>query len=125
MPMASGRIFTANVVLSRSPGGEPVKFAIGDEVPEWAIKRVGEHASQGVTRSAEAPAPAAPINDNTVATPAEADAAVDEEDDVDSYTTWTKDELKDEARAREIEGFSKMTKDELVAALEADDAEDN
>lgn len=129
--MASGRIFTANVVLARHRGGELTEFKVGDEVPEWALDLVGDHASQGVTRSAEALAPAAPIDDTTADESAAADAAKDaaeetgDDDDLDSYTSWTKDELKDEARAREIEGFSKMNKEELVAALEADDAEDN
>lgn len=116
--MATGRVFTANVVLARHSGGEAEQFSIGDEVPEWATKLVGDHASQGVTRAANAPAPAdTPIDAGGV-------SLIPSDDDLDSYTTWTKAELKDEAKGREITGFSNMSKDELVAALEADDAED-
>lgn len=131
--MASSRIFTANVVLARHRGGELTEFKVGDKVPEWALDMVGEHASQGVTRASDAPEPAEPINDTTAADEVAADAANDaadeagddDADDVDSYDSWTKDELKDEARAREIEGISKMNKEELIAALEADDAEED
>lgn len=123
--MATGRVFTANVVLARHRGGELSEFAIGDEVPDWAADLVGDHASQGTTRSASAPAPVAPGDDTDTETEtaAEAEGAeTQEEEEEDSYADWTKAELKDEARAREIEGFSSMTKDELVAAIEADDA---
>lgn len=133
--MASGRIFTANVVLARHRGGEVSEFKVGDEVPEWAMDMVGDHVSQGTTRASDAPAPAAPINDTTAAVADAAEAAnaaaeaagdddADDDDDVDSYANWTKDELKDEARAREIDGFSKMNKEELIVALEENDAED-
>lgn len=117
--MATGRVFTANVVLARQTGGEATQFKIGDEVPEWANERVGDHASQGVTRAADAPAAPAVSVDSGVDTEVVAD-----DEDLDSYATWTKAELKDEAKGREIEGFSKMSKDELVAALDADDAAD-
>lgn len=40
-----------------------------------------------------------------------------------SYDTWTHDELYAEAQAREIPNRSKMTKEELVAVLEASDEE--
>lgn len=121
--MATGRVFTANVVIPHVPGGEGNQFKIGDEVPEWALNLVGDHASQGVTRAADAPEPVATPVDSSEATEVVTDDA-DTEEDLDSYTTWTKAELKDEAKGREIEGYSKMSKEELVAALEADDAED-
>lgn len=120
--MATGRVFTANVVLARTPGAEATQFKIGQDVPEWAIEKVGDHASQGVTRAADAPAAPVVGIDSGVETQVVADDADDE--DLDSYATWTKAELKDEAKGREIEGFSKMSKDELVAALDADDAAD-
>lgn len=113
--MATGRVFTANVVLAKSPGAEAEQFSIGDEVPEWAMSLVGDHASQGTTRAADAPAaPATGVDTGT--------SVIVEEDDLDSYANWNKAELKDEAKGREIEGFSKMSKEELVEALEADDA---
>lgn len=117
--MATGRVFTANVVLARNPGGEATQFKIGDEVPEWANEKVGDHVSQGVTRAADAPAAPVVSIDSGVTTEVVAD---DEDDELDNYLNWTKAELKDEAKGREIEGFSKMTKEELAAALEADDA---
>jgi hypothetical protein len=35
----------------------------------------------------------------------------------DSYEDWTKDELEDRAKEIGIEGYSNMTKDELIDAL--------
>ena len=135
--MAESRVFTANVVLARHRGGELTQFSIGDEVPEWALELVGEHASQGTTRAANAPVASAPVDTNgadvegaaEAAAIAAANAAADadgddeEEDDIDSYEEWTKADLKDEARSREIEGFSSMNKEELIAALEKHDEE--
>ena len=118
--MATGREFTANVVLAKSPGAEAHQFKIGDEVPVWAVNLVGDHASQGVTRSTDAPAASeTPVDTGTSTT-----VVTDDDDDLDSYLNWTKAELKDEAKGRNIEGFSSMNKEELAAALEADDAED-
>lgn len=123
--MATGRVFTANVVLAKSPGAEARQFKIGEEVPQWAIDKVGDHASQGVTRSAEDPAPSETPVDTGVSTQVLSDddvPAEDPEEDLDSYLNWTKAELKDEAKGRNIEGFSKMSKEELAEALDADDA---
>lgn len=117
--MATGRVFTANVVMSRNAGGEVTEFKIGDDVPQWAMDRVGDHVSQGTTRAADAPVPVDPGVDTPV-DPETPEEVVEEED---SYADWTKEALKDEAKAREIEGISKMSKDELIAALEADDEE--
>lgn len=40
----------------------------------------------------------------------------------ETYADWTVEELRTEASNRELEGRSGLNKDELVAALEADDA---
>lgn len=120
--MATGREFTANVVLAKSPGAEAHQFKIGDEVPAWAVNMVGDHASQGVTRSTEAPAPSETPVDTGVPIEVAADADSDDDDELDSYLNWSKAELKDEAKGRNIEGYSNMNKEELAAALEADDA---
>lgn len=119
--MATGRKFTANVVLAKQRGGEPTQFSIGDDVPEWALDRVGEHVIQGVTRASDAPEPVNTGDANTDA-PEESDDIPADADD-DSYESWTKEQLKEEAKAREIEGIAKMNKDALIAALEADDEE--
>lgn len=112
------RIFTANVVLAEHSGGEVSEFQIGDEVPKWAIDRVGDHVCQGTTRASDAPAAGeTPVDAST-------DTEVVADDEEDSYSNWNKDELKDEAKGREIQGYSKMSKEELIAALEADDAEE-
>lgn len=123
--MASGRVFTANVVLARQRGGETEQFSIGDEVPEWALDMVGDHASQGTTRAADAPEPETPVTTAPVTPEAPAEPVTpDEVDEDDTYESWTKDQLKEEAKAREIAGVSKLSKEELVAALEAFDEED-
>ena len=54
--------------------------------------------------------------------PAESEPEADEE--VEGYESWTRDELYEEAKAREVEGRSDMNKAELVAALQADDAKE-
>lgn len=41
----------------------------------------------------------------------------------EGYDDWSNDELKDEARNRELSGFSSLNHDELVDMLEADDEE--
>lgn len=41
------------------------------------------------------------------------------------YDSLTKDELTDEARRRELSGYSSMTKDELIELLEEDDQSDD
>lgn len=122
------RVFTANVVLRKERGSEPQQFKIGDEVPEWAT--VGNHVTQGVSRASDAPdpdessvpaAPAALGADETPEEPADDENADDEE--VSDYAEYSVEELKGEAKAREIKGYSKMTRDQLVAALESDDEE--
>lgn len=113
------RIFTANVVIAKDRGGEAVEFKVGDKVPAWAEALVGDHVCQGTTRAADAPAP----EDVPVDAATETQVVADDED-LDSYLNWTKAELKDEAKGREIAGYSNMSKEELAAALEADDAEE-
>lgn len=115
------RIFTANVVIAKDRGGEAVEFKIGDEVPAWAESIVGDHVSQGTTRAADAPVPENVPVDASTETQVVAD---DDDEDLDSYLNWTKAELKDEAKGREIQGYSSMSKEELAAALEANDAEE-
>ena len=107
----SARIFTSNVALN-VPGEGVVVFKIGEAVPEWAT--VGEHATQGVTRAAQTPA--------KVETPV--DPVTPDEDEADeTYADWTKAVLRAEADGRELGVPAKATKEELIAALEADDLE--
>jgi hypothetical protein len=48
--------------------------------------------------------------------------APDDALEVEDYHEVTVDQLRDEAKQRGLTGYSRLTKDELVAALEADDA---
>lgn len=54
----------------------------------------------------------------------ETDPAPDADEEVPPYEEWSYDELYAEAKERDIDGRSKMDKDALVAALEADDEAD-
>ena len=69
-----------------------------------------------------APKPAAPPPAPKPADPPPASEPPDSEED-EPYEAWTKKELYDEAAERDIDGRSAMDKDELIAALEASDAE--
>lgn len=121
------RVFTANVVIRQSPASEPQQFSIGDEVPEWA--NVGDHVTQGVSRSSDAPtaeeasvdASAAALGSVEGDEESDADADAEEAGDYDDYSV---EELKLEAKERGLTGYSKLTREELIAKLEADDAED-
>lgn len=70
-----------------------------------------------------APKPPAPKKAEPEPEP-ETDPAPDAEEEVPPYEEWSYDELYAEAKERDIDGRSKMGKDELVAALEADDEAD-
>ena len=48
---------------------------------------------------------------------------VENEDAVPEYDSMKVDELKALAKAKEIEGYSKMNKEELIAALEASEVD--
>lgn len=110
----SERIFTSNVALD-VPNEGPRVFLIGEAVPEWAI--VGEHVTQGVTKAAQTPEKV-----ETIVDPAKVEVDTsDDEDDAETYADWTKAVLRAEVDGRELEVGSKATKEELIAALEADD----
>jgi hypothetical protein len=128
--MAESRIFTANVVLRDPDTYESRVFLIGEDVPEWAS--VGDHAAQvgqGVTRErqiteGEAPTVTAVTTDED-ATDADVDSDDETADEVEPYDQWLKADLKEEAKGRELEGYSTMTKDELVELLTQDDEASN
>lgn len=48
---------------------------------------------------------------------------VEKEDAVPEYDSMKVDELKSLAKTKEIEGYSKMNKEELIAALEASEVD--
>lgn len=102
------RTFTANVALNE-PGKGVRVFKIGEDVPEWAT--VGDHVTQGVTKAAQTPVTPDPNND----------PGDDDEAEAESYSDWTKAELRTEVDGRELEVEAKANKAELIAALEADD----
>lgn len=112
--MSAPRIFTANVALNVP--GEGVKvYLIGEAVPDWAT--VGDHASQGVTKAAQTPEKVAPV----VVSPALENIGADDDSDEETYDDWTKAVLRTEVDGRQLEVPARATKDELIAALEADD----
>jgi hypothetical protein len=117
------RVFTANVVTRHPETGQTVVFKIGDEVPEGVF--VGDHAasSEGVTAERQTSQAPAASDDTTVVNPDAAGASEDDEDEsLPPYTEWSKTDLRAEVDGRELDVKSKATVDELVAALEADDA---
>lgn len=124
------REFTAYVVLRDPKTLEAKSFKPGDAVPDWAT--VGDHvASNGVSRErqtvreGDAPNDATETSEDatvTLVTPQhEQEAAGD--DEIPPYEEWSKTDLKAEAKGRELTGYSNATVDELVAMLQADDAE--
>lgn len=122
------REFTAYVVLRDPVTGQKVTYAPGDVVPDGV--NVGDHAatSAGTTRnvqtSEEAPAGDVSIVDSetgaetTIVTP-----EYEEDSELPPYEEWNKEDLKSEAKGRELSGYSKLTHEELVDLLKADDAE--
>jgi hypothetical protein len=57
----------------------------------------------------------------TVMPQAEPEPEPEPEPEQTDYSEWTVTELKDEARERDLSGYSTMLKDELVTLLETDD----
>ena len=108
---------TDNVVVSHPETGAVTVLFAGDKLPGWAKNMVGDHALIG--------------DHEAVTTPDESGAdkkgrdpeePVGEEGEVTPYSEWTKQELQDECESR---GLAKSgTKDELIARLEEDDAEE-
>lgn len=128
----AAREFTAYVVLRDPDTLQPLSFAPGDEVPEWA--NVGDHvASNGVTRTRQSAEEANTGDDTGASTEGATETVVtpeyeqtddtDETDEVPPYEEWSKTDLKAEAKGRELSGYSNATVDELVAMLQADDAD--
>lgn len=125
--------FNAYVSVYKDPA-EHVEFAPGDEVPDWALDKVGDHVLEGNGVEEddvrlrdphyEEDSPEVQFSTPTVLPPARPKVADDvEEEESDGYGSLSKAELQEEAESR---GLAKSgTKDELIARLEEDDeAED-
>jgi len=103
--VARGDIYAAELAKeagSKAAGGSAAALlALCNTIK---AKRAGKPVQAAQPAAAAKPAPA-PV----------------EEDEWD-YSAWTKDDLYEEAKARDIEGRSEMSKADLIAALKADDA---
>lgn len=111
----------ANVVVLNEFRESTVLYA-GDEIPDWAADQLGDHlialslpASKDVDNG-EAPAPVVETAQET-----DPNADVDPDEEVEGYDTWSKEELKTEAKGRGLSGYSSLSKEELVSLLTEDD----
>lgn len=124
----SEREFTAYVIVKNPEDHQAVTFEPGDVVPEWALDVVGDHVTAGVTKARQTPdeAPAsddAPVIEEVAADEAETEEVDEDDEALPPYTEWSKTDLRAEVDGRELDVPSKATIADLVAALEADDAE--
>lgn len=124
------RTFAVNVAVHKSPA-ESVFFRAGDEAPDWALDKVGDHVFEPVDESDdvrfrdpqyEEDDPetkfSAPIDLPPAADGSDADLDDEEEVDLDSLS---KAELQAEAEARGLE--TSGTKAELKERILADQDE--
>ncbi|KKK61638.1 hypothetical protein LCGC14_3012350, partial [marine sediment metagenome] len=114
--------------LAEETGVKGVPKGTKKGAPAHLLELILEAQAQrsGKSRPKPAKAKAAPKAKAAApkAKPADPEVTTGGDEDVPPYSEWTKKELYDEAAEREIDGRSGMDKDELVAALEANDDED-
>lgn len=122
------KTLNANVIV-RDQNNETRVLLAGTEVPEWAEGQLGDHLT-ALTLPSEKPAreedPAAEgypgANQNGTEENPDDDFDEDADEEDAPYSEWTKEELKAEAKQRELTGYGSASKDDLVKLLEADDA---
>lgn len=119
------KTFAVNVAVHKSPA-ESVFFRAGDEVPEWALDKVGDHVFEPVDESDDVRFRDPQYEDDDPETkfsapidlpPSVDDAAAEEEEEVD-LDSLSKAELQAEAEARGLE--TSGTKAELKERILAD-----
>jgi len=119
-------------VLVRNENGDKVVLLAGNEVPEWAVDQLGEHLTALTLPSergenpdedpASAGYPGSNGTENELVPGDEEEVDEEEEDEELAYSEWTKEQLKAEAKERELTGYGSASKEDLVKLLEADDA---
>lgn len=124
--------FNSYVSVYKDPA-EFVTFAPGDEVPKWALDKVGDHVLEGNEDDSvdvrltdphyEDDDPETQFQTPTTL-PVETGGTVEDVVDEDEYSSLSKEQLKELAEER---GLAKSgNKEELLARLrEDDDAEDD
>lgn len=127
------RTLTANVVV-RDQEDNVVVLHTGEELPDWAVDQVGEHVLGGVTTTTVDPLKHDAGDLTLVKNPDGTEVSINHADDTEDaddedsedeevpYSEWSKDDLKSEAKARGLSGYSSLSKEELTSLLEEDDA---
>jgi len=115
--------------LAEETGMKSTPSGVKKGSPDHLLALINEAKAQRGGKPAPEPAPAPeppPAPEPEPESEPESEPVVDEDDggEIPPYEEWTKKELYDEAAERDIDGRSGMDKDELIAALEANDAED-